>query len=153
MKESDFQKDLLDFLHKSPTPFHATNSLANRLRKSGFIELHELDKWDINPGRYFVTRNQSSLIAFQLATRSIGKTGIRMVGAHTDSPTLKLKPLPEVHNKGLFQLGVEVLCNLAHFLLDVDLDLQAVLIILPRTVVAVRAALLAVDNAPFQHFL
>ena len=108
MNESDFRKKLLSFLHKSPTPFHVVSYIAETLQQQDFAELKEVEKWDIEPGKYFVRRNDSSIIAFQLGQRPIEETGLRMVGAHTDSPGLKLKPLPIIRRKGLFQLGVEV---------------------------------------------
>ena len=108
MNESDFRKKLLGFLHKSPTPFHVVSYIAETLQQQDFAELKEVEKWDIEPGKYFVRRNDSSIIAFQLGKRPIEETGLRMVGAHTDSPGLKLKPLSMMRRKGLFQLGVEV---------------------------------------------
>ena len=108
MNESDFRKKLLGFLHKSPTPFRVVSDIAETLQQQDFAELKEVEKWDIEPGKYFVRRNDSSIIAFQLGQRPIEETGLRMVGAHTDSPGLKLKPLPIIRRKGLFQLGVEV---------------------------------------------
>ena len=108
MNESNFRKKLLDFLHKSPTPFHVVSNTAETLQQQNFAELKEAEKWEFEPGKYFVRRNDSSIIAFQLGKRPIEETGLRMVGAHTDSPGLKLKPLPIIRRKGLFQLGVEV---------------------------------------------
>ena len=108
MNESDFRKKLLGFLHKSPTPFHVVSCIAETLQEQDFAELKEVDEWDIKPGKYFVRRNGSSIIAFQLGKRPLEETGLRMVGAHTDSPGLKLKPFPIIRRKGLFQLGVEV---------------------------------------------
>ena len=108
MEKSDFKQKLLAFLHSSPTPFHVVKVLSEALQEKDFVELKEENKWDLKPGKYFVKRNGSSIIAFQLGERPIEETGIRMVGAHTDSPGLKLKPSPVLRRKGLFQLGVEV---------------------------------------------
>lgn len=108
MKQNDFNNDLLDFLKNSPTPFHATRSLATRLEKSGFKSLNEADSWNLVKGeKYYITRNDSSLIAF-VYSDELGQNGISMVGAHTDSPALKLKPNSVIHKKGYIQLGVEV---------------------------------------------
>ena len=105
----DFNQGLLQFLAESPTPFHATQGLASRLQAAGFIRLHEGDAWNMEPGgRYWVTRNDSSIIAFVYGHEPLVETGIRMVGAHTDSPCLKLKPRPELNRRGYYQLGVEV---------------------------------------------
>lgn len=105
----DFNSDLLAFLRASPTPFHATRNLVVRLQAAGFILLNEADSWCLEPGkRYLVTRNDSSVIAFVYGTSSLLDTGIRMLGAHTDSPCLKVKPRAELNRRGYFQLGVEV---------------------------------------------
>lgn len=106
---ADFNADLLDFLRTSPTPFHATKNLASHLLAAGFILLYEGDVWQLEPGkRYLVTRNDSSIIAFVYGKSPLIETGIRMLGAHTDSPCLKVKPRPELNRRGYFQLGVEV---------------------------------------------
>src|SRR5690606_30182854 len=74
-----------------------------------FQRLDEADAWHTTAGQgYYVTRNDSSLIAFRLGQGSLPETGLRLVGAHTDSPCLKVKPQPELVRTGYFQLGVEV---------------------------------------------
>ena len=108
MQQSDFNSELLEFLENSPTPFHATKELSNRLEKADFTQLDEADTWNLQKGKqYYVTRNDSSLIAFIYADEDISNGGISMVGAHTDSPCLKLKPNTIIHKKGYIQLGVE----------------------------------------------
>jgi len=105
----DFNTGLLDFLRTSPTPFHATQNIAGRLLEAGFIPLYEGDIWQLEPGnRYLVTRNDSSIIAFVYGQSPLLESGIRMLGAHTDSPCLKVKPRAELNRRGYFQLGVEV---------------------------------------------
>lgn len=108
MNTDAFNQELIDFLIDSPTPFHATLSMVQHLENAGFRELKETESWKITPGRYFVTRNQSSIIAFVMGTAPLEASGIRMVGAHTDSPCLKVKPNPERLKHGYQQLGVEV---------------------------------------------
>ena len=104
-----FNNDLIDFLAQSPTPFHAVSTMASRLQREGFRELKEADAWDLQPsGRYYVIRNSSAIVAFSLGERPAVESGFRMVGAHTDSPCLRVKPSPELDQKGYFQLGVEV---------------------------------------------
>jgi len=106
---ADFNADLLDFLRASPTPFHATKNIATQLLAAGFIPLYEGDVWKLEPGkRYLVTRNDSSIIAFVYGKSPLIDSGIRMLGAHTDSPCLKVKPRAELNRRGYFQLGVEV---------------------------------------------
>ena len=100
---------LIDFLKASPSPFHATQSMARRLLAAGYRQLDERDAWHLEPGgRYFVTRNDSSLIALRLGRTPLLEGGLRLVGAHTDSPCLRVKPQPELQRQGFLQLGVEV---------------------------------------------
>lgn len=108
MDNAAFNDGLIDFLNASPTPFHATAAMVNQLETADFRQLNEAETWDLTPGRYFVTRNQSSIIAFVIGSRSLPESGIRMVGAHTDSPCLKVKPNPIRTKHGYQQLGVEV---------------------------------------------
>ena len=105
----ELNQGLIDFLKAAPTPFHATASLAQRLQAAGFERLDERLSWEVEAGgRYYVTRNDSSIIAIQLGQQSPLEAGLRLVGAHTDSPCLRVKPNPELHKQGFWQLGVEV---------------------------------------------
>lgn len=104
-----FNRELGDFLDLSPTPFHAVSTMSAMLEKAGFSALSETEQWSLEAsGKYFVTRNGSSIIAFTVGTESMADTGIRMAGAHTDSPCLMVKPQPELLRNQYFQLGVEV---------------------------------------------
>lgn len=108
MRET-INQGLIDFLKASPSPFHATQTLARQLEAAGFQRLDERAAWHLEPGgRYFVTRNDSSIIALRYGTRPLLEGGLRMVGAHTDSPCLRVKPQPELKRHGFLQLGVEV---------------------------------------------
>ncbi|MCY4148139.1 MAG: M18 family aminopeptidase [Gammaproteobacteria bacterium] len=101
-------KDLLGFLADSPTPFHAVKNISRKLELAGFKRLEEAKAWNIEqPGDYYVTRNDSSLIAMRLNQVS-GDAGFRMVGAHTDSPCLKVKPRATQCRNGYVMLAVEV---------------------------------------------
>lgn len=96
----ELNQGLIDFLKASPTPFHATRSLAQRLEAAGYVHLDERDAWRAEAGgRYYVTRNDSSLIAVRLGKRPMLDGGLRLVGAHTDSPGLRVKPNPELHRQ------------------------------------------------------
>ncbi|MDT8388268.1 MAG: M18 family aminopeptidase [Thiogranum sp.] len=109
MTGASLNQQLLDYIHRSPTPFHATRGLSERLLEAGFTQLHESDRWQLKAnGRYLITRNDSSLIAFTLGATDLSETGLRMVGAHTDSPCLRIKPEPQMLVQGYYQLGVEV---------------------------------------------
>ncbi|MEQ8407211.1 MAG: M18 family aminopeptidase [Gammaproteobacteria bacterium] len=109
MSSKRFNQGLLKFLQQSPTPFHAVSSLAAMLDKAGFQALDEAQSWKLKRGgSYYVIRNDSALIAFKPGSKDIAVSGLRMTGAHTDSPCLKIKPNPEVRKHGYLQLGVEV---------------------------------------------
>ena len=109
MSQKRFNTELLDFLERSPTAFHAVAALESMLLDSGFIALSEEEQWDLADGHnYFVTRNDSALIAFRHDSQSLLGEGLRLTGAHTDSPSLKVKPNPEICRQGYVQLGVEV---------------------------------------------
>ena len=104
-----FNQGLMEFIAASPTPFHATRQMAQRLDAAGFVRLDEGQAWQLVAGtRYYLTRNDSSLIGFVYGADALLDTGIRMFGAHTDSPCLRVKPKPELNRRGYFQLGVEV---------------------------------------------
>ena len=109
MQDSEFIEGLMSFIHASPTPFHAVEQMAAILDDNDFQRLHESDAWGLEAktGKFYVTRNDSSIIAFTLGSDPV-KQGFRMVGAHTDSPCLKVKPNPEINKNCYFQLGVEV---------------------------------------------
>lgn len=109
MQDTEFNQGLLEFLQASPTPFHVVETMMGRLECMGYQRLFESESWQLKKGQgYYVTRNDSSIIAFTLGEDDLHKTGIHMVGAHTDSPCLKVKPEPEIVKNGYFQLGVEV---------------------------------------------
>lgn len=102
-------KDLLDFIDKSPSSYHAVSSVKEKLLQFDFNCLDEKQKWNLKPGgRYYVLRDDSSIISFIVGTKSLVETGYKILGAHTDSPGLKIKPNPEQITHGLMRLGVEV---------------------------------------------
>ena len=108
MQDKEYTEGLLKFIQASPTPFHAVATMKEMLEVEGFQQLKESDAWQTStPGRYFVSRNDSSIIAFSLASDLV-ENGVHMVGAHTDSPCLRVKPNPEMVKNCYFQLGVEV---------------------------------------------
>lgn len=107
MPQDSLLEQLLAFLQRSPTPWHATASMLERLEQAGFRHLEETQPWELSPGeRIVVTRNDSSLVALQLPER--GLESLRMMGAHTDSPGLRLKPNAAIAGRDWLQLGVEV---------------------------------------------
>jgi len=114
--------DLLRFIQASPTPYHAVESALALLAAAGFSRLDEASSWKhLAPGRYAVARG-GAVVAFVLPPGPV--RGFRVVGAHTDSPNLRLKPRPEYAKAGYHQAGVEVYGGaLLNSWLDRDLGL------------------------------
>lgn len=107
-------KELLAFIKASPTAFHAVATMRSQLLAAGFIELTEgaSAPWTLTPGgSYFVTRNQSSLVAFKVGSEvgaHLGELAFRIAAAHTDSPSYKVKATPELSGPGDYlRLNVE----------------------------------------------
>jgi len=106
---SDLLTGLLDFLQASPTPYHAVDRIRQELLDHGFFALDEAQVWNLTPGgKYFVTRRDASILAFRYGAADLAESGLRIIGSHTDSPALKVKPRPEKISQGYLQLGVEV---------------------------------------------
>ncbi|KAJ2707635.1 hypothetical protein FB645_000612 [Coemansia sp. IMI 203386] len=104
-------EQLVDFVNKSPSPFHAVDVCRNWLHGAQFTELKERQSWKgaIKPnGRYFFTRNGSSIVAFAVGGQFRPGNGVSIVAAHTDSPCFKLKPVSKKTNYGFLQVGVQV---------------------------------------------
>jgi aspartyl aminopeptidase len=102
-------QDLLNFIDASPSPWHAVDSSAQRLNQHGFSQLQETETWQLQAGgRYYVIRGGASIIAFIVGKQPLVDSGFRMVGAHTDSPGLRLKPNAADSSEGLIRIGVEV---------------------------------------------
>lgn len=117
--------DLLAFLDRSPTPYHAVAESVQRLEALGFRSLSEGERWDLAPGdRASVVRGDGSLVAFEVGDQPPAEAGFRILAAHTDSPNLRIKPLPDVSAHGTRQLAVEPYGGvLLHTWLDRDLSL------------------------------
>jgi len=102
-------QDLLNFIDASPSPWHAVDSIEKQLISAGFTQLNETAAWQLQAGSsYFVTRGGASIIAFTLGKQALTDSGFRIVGAHTDSPGLRLKPQAAFSSDGLVRIGVEV---------------------------------------------
>lgn len=83
-------KELFAFIENSPSPFHVIDNMKKMLKEAGFIELGEADRWNLEEGnRYYVTRNDSSIIAFAIPNCTYG--GFQMIASHSDSPTFRIK--------------------------------------------------------------
>jgi aspartyl aminopeptidase len=101
--------DLLNFIDASPSPWHAVQTVAERLQRSGFVALREDERWQLAAGgRYYVIRGGASIAAFVVGRDDLAASGFRLVGAHTDSPGLRVKPKALQDGDGLLRIGVEV---------------------------------------------
>jgi aspartyl aminopeptidase len=117
--------DLMRFLDASPSPFHAVNETIRRLDAAGFTALSEHETWSVEAvdGACYVARD-GALIAWVGAAHA-EESGWRIIGAHTDSPNLRVKPLPDVASNGYRQIGIEVYGGaLNNSWLDRDLGLS-----------------------------
>lgn len=118
--------DFLSFVNASPTPFHAVKSVKEKLHKAGFQEIkvgtaethcvqllnrkQEKESWSSTcqpGGKYYLTRNASTIVAFAIGKKWKPGNAIAMIGAHTDSPCLRIKPVSKKQGDGFIQVGVE----------------------------------------------
>jgi aspartyl aminopeptidase len=115
--------DLIDFLDASPSPYHAAAEALRRLITAGFTEVAQTQTWPSGPGRYVVL-DGGSLFAWVVPEGAAADARFRLLGAHTDSPALKVKPRPDTGQAGVRQLGVEIYGGaLLNSWLDRDLGL------------------------------
>ena len=102
-------QDLLDFVDASPSPWHAVASIESQLLAFQFVKLEETAPWQLQAqGRYYVIRDDSSIIMFVMGLKPLLETGFKIIGAHTDSPGLRIKPNAANATDGLLRLGVEI---------------------------------------------
>ncbi len=127
----DLAQDLLDYIDAAPTPWHAVTESARRLEAQGYRRLDERDAWTLSSGdKVYVVRNGTSLAAFHIGSEAPETAGFRLVGAHTDSPNLRLKPNAQYQKGGYHQLGVEIYGGvLLYTWLDRDLSIAGRLVV------------------------
>ncbi|MGC4091668.1 MAG: hypothetical protein QM756_28060 [Polyangiaceae bacterium] len=101
-------RNLMRFVDSSPSPYHAVEQVKGRLLAERFTLLDEREPWSLEPGTRGVVVRGGTLLAFVLGSRPPAEAGFVIVGAHTDSPNLRLKPRPEFESVGYRQLSVEV---------------------------------------------
>jgi len=110
-RENKLAKEFLLFINKCASQFHAVEEVSRQLADAGFIQISEKNDNDfanIKPnGRYFFTRNQSTVIAFAVGSKYKAGNGFTIAAAHTDSPVLKIKPISKSNRHGFVQIGVE----------------------------------------------
>jgi aspartyl aminopeptidase len=102
-------RDLMEFLDASPVNFYAARTLAGRLDQAGYTRLDPAEAWNIKPGgKYYMVKNDSAVFAVNVADAA-PSAGFRIISAHSDSPTFRIKPHPEmVSDGGVVKLNVEV---------------------------------------------
>jgi len=112
----NFANRLLDFIYDSPSPFHVAANVKRLLTEKGFTELKLTEAWDLEKaGKYFVTTNESAVIAFVVGTGEPEKNGFKLIAAHTDSPAFKIKPSPEIKQNNYLKLNTEAYGGLILF--------------------------------------
>lgn len=100
-------EDLAHFVAASPSSYHAVRQTARRLEAAGFVRQHETEDFDGGPGGRYVVRD-GAIVAWYTPAAATPDQGFRIVGAHTDSPTFKVKPQSSIDRFGWHQIGVEV---------------------------------------------
>jgi aspartyl aminopeptidase len=109
MNTDNSVSDLLSFLDNSPTASWAVSGLASKLEENGFRRLYEKDMWNLSINeKFYIVRSSSAIIAGISGSQSCGEAGCRIIGAHTDSPGFRVKPIPQRSKDGMITLGVEV---------------------------------------------
>ena len=103
---NDITNKMLQFIDESPTCFHVVDNLKKRLLQDGYTQLRESEEWKLSTGKYFVTRNDSSIISFRIPKKDF--KGFYMMASHSDSPSFKIKENPEMEAGGAYvKLNVE----------------------------------------------
>jgi len=148
-------QDLLNFVHASPTPFHLVQQTQNRLKAAGFSQLSEREAWKGKVkagGKYYYSRNLSTVVAFTVGEKYQPGNEFKVIGAHSDSPVLKVKPNSSKSAHGYLQVGVECYGGgLWHTWFDRDLTLAGCVIVekdgfFSRELVNLKRPLLRIPN-------
>ncbi len=139
---------MMDFIDAAPSPYHACHEGAKRLEAAGFVERREVDDWPTDPGAFYLRRG-GTLVAWNVGAHHRPTDGFRLVGAHTDSPNLRVRPHPDGGRAGYRQLAIEVYGSpLLNSWLDRDLGLSGRVAVRGATGVSER--LLLIDR-PLLH--
>nr|ALS04173.1 putative aspartyl aminopeptidase-like protein [Acartia pacifica] len=130
---ADSAESLINFVHASPTPYHVVDNIQQRILSAGFVQLDEKKSWQgvLRPGgKYFYHRNSTTIVAFTIGGKYKPGNEFKIIGAHTDSPVLKLKPKSALSSNGYIQMNVETYGGgLWHTWLDRDLTLAGCVIV------------------------
>ncbi|OQK15847.1 aminopeptidase [Methyloprofundus sedimenti] len=109
MNDTQRVQHLLDFIDTSPSPWHAVAAMEQVLQTASFTRLSEQQQWQLEPGgRYYVIRDDSSIIAFVVGHKALAENGYKIIGAHTDSPGLRIKPHALHKSDEMLRMGVDV---------------------------------------------
>lgn len=130
-EKSSVVSGFINFLNASPTAFHAVDEAKKQLTSAGYEQVSEREDWKLEVGKkYFFTRNHSTIVAFAIGKKYVAGNGFHIVGAHTDSPCLKLKPVTKVTRGGYLEVGVQTYGGgLWHTWFDRDLTVAGRVII------------------------
>lgn len=139
--------DLLSFIQASPTPHHCVAEARRRAEAAGFTSLDEAEVWKLEAGRGYTVTRGGAMIAFRMGTAPAAEAGFRLVGAHTDSPNLRIKPRPDVAREAYSQLGVEVYGGvLLYTWLDRDLGLAGRVLLKGENAATPETRLISIDR-------
>lgn len=115
-------EDLLAYIDASPSPFHCVAETQRRAEAAGFLRLDEAEPWDLEAGQGYVIPCDGSIILLRPGLDDMEDAGFRLIGAHTDSPNFRVKPLGDVAKSGYAQVGVQPYGGLlSHTWVDRDL--------------------------------
>lgn len=109
MTTKQHAQNLLHFIDESPSPWHAVASIETTIQSFQFVKLDETIKWQLQAGgRYYVIRDDSSIVLFVLGKKALAESGFKIIGAHTDSPGFRIRPNAATTSNGIVRLGVEI---------------------------------------------
>merc|ERR1712137_690098 len=130
-KMASAARRLIQFIDQSPSPFHVTQTASRLLEANGFKKIRETDSWQLaEGGKYYLTRNQSCLFAFVFPNGYNAVNGFNIIGTHTDSPCLRLRPTTKISSNGWQQVGVQTYGGgLWHTWFDRDLGIAGRVIV------------------------
>ena len=102
-------KALLDFIDRSPSPYHAVSTIRQQLVSIGYTEISETERWSLDADKgYFLIKDDSSILAWRMPADMSDIKQFHIVGTHTDSPGFRIKPRPEMPSAPYQRLGVEI---------------------------------------------
>lgn len=141
--------ELIQWIDQSPTAFHAAEVLKKNLEQAGFEGLKMEDAWALKPGgSYFVTKNDSAVIAFRVGLKPPAEAGFRLIGSHTDAPGFRVKPNAEtVSGKRYLRLNTEVYGGpIHHTWMDRPLTIAGRVMVATEQVMKPEAKLVCFDK-------